>query len=172
MKKTTTTTTTNAIAIATSLFETEKAYGIAISNIQFTPKKSIGISALEMRVADRIAMNENILAAAYEEITLIKSEALKAIEDGANIDNISKALQDAGFTPQRISDLFLKYGLRRKEKDSSQKSKAAAKHAASLVEQVKNGKGITLPNMSKDMAIAVLHRALKQLRADNAASRK
>jgi hypothetical protein len=171
MKKTTAT-NANAIAIATSLFETEKAYGIAVANVQFKPKLSKGISKAEMRIADRITMSENVLQAAYEEITLIRAEAIKAIEDGANIDNIGKALQDAGFTPQRISDLFLKYGLRRKEKDSSEKSKTAAKHAASLVEQVKKGKGITLPNMSKDMAIAVLHRALKQLRADNAASRK
>ena len=170
MKKTNT--TTNAIAIATSLFETKQAYGIAVPNVQFTPKKSKGISALEMRVADRITMNENILQTAYEEIGVIKAEAVKAIEQGAKLENIQKALEDAEFTPQRISDLFLKYGLRRKEKDSSAKSKAAQKHAESLVEQVKKGKGITLPNMSKDMAIAVLHRALKQLRADNAASRR
>lgn len=168
MKKTTQTT---AIAAATSLFETKQAYGIAIPNVQFTPKKSKGISKLEMRIADRIAMNENILQAAYEEIGVIKAEAVKAIEQGAKIENIQKALEDAGFTPQRISDLFLKYGLRRRKKDTSAKSKEIQKHADAIVAQVSKGKGFTLPSMSKDKAIAVLHRALRALRADNASSK-
>ena len=162
---------TNAIAIATSLFETKEAYGIAVPNLQFTPKKSKGISKAEMRIADRIAMNENIRQAVYEEMSLIKAEGLKAIADGAKLDNIGKALEDAGFTPQRISDLFLKYGLRRKTKDTSAKSKEIQKHADALVAQVSKGKGFTLPSMSKDKAIAVLHRALRKLRADNASSK-
>jgi hypothetical protein len=170
--KKTTNNSNNAIAIATSLFETEKAYGIALPNTQFTPKKSKGISKAEMRIADRIAMNENILQAAYEEISIIKAEATEALKNGAKLKNIQSALEDAGFTPQRISDLFLKYGLRRREREANDKSKEIQKHADAIVAQVSKGKGFTLPNMAKDKAIAVLHRALKKLRADNAASRK